>query len=862
MRIITTIITTLLSLTTAYGQNAEVRGVVLDKDDNSPIAGVIVQVKDSSDATIRYTITNDKGAFSIKYNTQNLDFMLNFQCMSYRSHKLELNKIISPIIVHLTPQPTQLKDVIVKAPDIEQCNDTLTYYMGKYVRPQDKNISDVLKRLPGIKIEENGEIKYNGEPINKFYIDGADFMDGRYGLATENIAPSDVASVEVLENHQPIQVLRGLEFSQQAGLNIKLKEESRHKWVGILNGGGGFSPLLYDASLFAMRIAGNWQNMETVRVNNTGWNPASQSQRHIEDRIFSGGYTDNLWEDYISVGLSSSPIDERRTRDNFSVLTNTSNSWHVDDGKDIKFNLTHESDRLDYVTGYETNYFDENIASFTERNIMRTQTHRLGSQWAYQLNRPTLFLKDNLYIDADWNNAVSSIGGTISLSQSAKTPSFSATNDLQFVKRIDNNLLTVYSRNKYTYKPQSLNIITDNPVLQDITVGDFRSVTEARYGWLINRWSIYARGGLDFNLHSINSNLQGLEILYPTKNDMNFSLLNTYVSPEASYKSQKWLLTLSAPVYYHLHDVRNKIVGENLTKDYIAIATFFYLRYQINAKLDFVTQLKYSLTLPEVSMYMQNIFITDFRNLYMADPVTEHREERSAAINFRYRNPITSLFFNLAGKIEWNHNPHMQNQLFIDDYILTTFSPVDNDSKTLAINGSTSKGLRSGRITLSLDASYVQVWATSMRQNIELPYIQRVMSVQPNLKGYFTNWLSVDYRLLYANNALDINHVEKSNYNVLKQNLAFTFVPNNDWQISIGGEHYYTKFSSGNSVNLTLLDVSVRWTVSKRMELSLGTMNLLNKREYQYANYGILNETNYMYGIRDRSVMASIQIRL
>lgn len=862
MRIITTIIITFWSLAIAYSQDTEVRGVVLDKDDNSPIAGVIVQVKNSSDVTILYTITDDKGVFDIRYCNKNQEFVLSFQSMGYRPYKIGLNKIISPITVYLIPQPTQLKDVIVKAPDIEQRSDTLTYYMSKYAKAQDKNIADVLKRLPGIKVEENGEIKYNGEPINKFYIDGVDFMDGRYGLATENIAPSDVASVEVLENHQPIQVLRGLEFSQQAGLNIKLREEARHKWVGILNGGTGFSPLLYDASVFAMRIAGNWQNMETVRVNNTGWNPASQSQRHTEDRIFSAGYTDNLWEDYISVGQAFSPIDERRTRDNLSVLANTSNSWRVGDGKDIKFNLTYESDRLDYVTGYETNYFDENIASFTERNKMRTQAYRLGSQWAYQLNRPTLFLKDNFYIDAVWNKAVSDIGGTLSLSQRAKTPSFGATNDLQLVKRIDNHLLTISSRNRYIYKPQSLNIITGKPVLQDITTGDFRSVTEGRYGWLISRWSIYVRGGMDFDHHRLNSDLQGLEISYPTENDMNFSLLNTYISPEASYKSQKWLLTLSAPVYYHLYDVRNKTASENLTKNYIAIGPSFYLRYQINAKLDLAAQLKYSLTPPEAGMYVQNIFMTNFRDLYMSEPVSEYREERSAAFSLRYRNPITSLFFNLVGKFEWNHNPHMQNQLFIDDYILTTFQPVDNDDKNLTINGSLSKGLMSGRITLSLDAGYKQEWATSMRQNTELPYILKTVAVQPNLKGYFTKWFSVDYRLLYTNNALNINEDEKSNYQVLKQNLTFTFVLDTDWQIAAGGEHYYTRFSSGNSVNLVLLDASVRWSVSKRVDLSVVGMNLLNKREYRYASYGMLDETNYMYGLRGRNVMASIQIRL
>ena len=862
MRTITTINMILLGLAIAYGQDAEVSGVVLDKEDNSPIAGVIVRIKDSSDVTILYAITDDKGVFNIKYKTQNSDFILSFQCMSYRPYKLALNKVISPVIVHLILQPTQLKDVIVNAPGIEQRSDTLTYYTSKYARVQDKNIADVLKRLPGIKVEENGEIKYNGEPINKFYIDGVDFMDGRYGLATENIAPSDVASVEILENHQPIQVLRGVEFSQQAGLNIKLKEEARHKWVGIFKGGGGFSPLLYDASLFAMRMAGNWQNMETVRVNNDGWNPASQSQRQLEDRIFNVGYTDNLGEDHISVRPPSSPIDERRTRDNFSVLANTSNSWRVGKSKDIKFNLMYESDRLDYRTGYETDYFDASIASFTESNIMRTQAHHLGSQWAYQLNRPTLFLKDNFYIDAHWNKTVSDIGGTLSLSQRAKTPSFGATNDLQFVKRIDNNLVTVSSRNRYIYKPHSLDIITGKPILQGITTDDFRSVTEARYGWFINRWNIYARAGIDFNYYSIHSNLQGLEISYPTQNDMHFSLVNTYISPEASYTSQKWLLTLSAPVYYHLYDVRDKFAGENLTKNYIALSPSFYLLYHINAKLDFAARLKYSLTPPEADMYMRNIFMTNFRNLYRPQLVSAYKEERSATVNLRYRNPLTSLFFNLTGEFEWNHNPCMQNQLFIDDYILTTFSPVDNDSKTFAIYGSSSKGLMSGKITFSLDAAYQQVWTTSMRRNVELPYILKMISVQPCLKGYFTNWFSVDYRLQYVNNALNIDQVEKSNYTVLKQNLTFTFVPNNDWQIAAGGEHYYTQFSSGNSVHLILLDASVRWTVSKRADLSLVAMNLLNKCEYRYASYGMLNETNYRYGIRGRSVLASIQIRL
>lgn len=70
------------------------------------------------------------------------------------------------------------------------------------------------------------------------------------------------------------------------------------------------------------------------------------------------------------------------------------------------------------------------------------------------------------------------------------------------------------------------------------------------------------------------------------------------------------------------------------------------------------------------------------------------------------------------------------------------------------------------------------------------------------------------------------------------------------------------KFSSGSSVNLLLLDASIRWNVSKKVDISLTAANLFNQREYRYASYGLLSETEYMYRLRGRSVMASIQVRL
>ena len=861
MRLITTIIVIFLGLTITYGQTKEICGKVFDKEDNSPIAGAIVQVKDSSDNSYQYTITNDKGEYCIRYNVSVAELM-RFQCMGYKSQEVSISEIQSNNTIYMVSQPTQLRDVIIKAPDIEQRSDTLSYYMSKFATAEDKKIADVLKRLPGIKVEDNGQIKYNGEPINKFYIDGSDFMDGRYGIATENINPADVASVEVLENHQPMQVLKGLEFSQQAGLNIKLKEEARRRWIAILNGGVGLSPLLFDASAFAMRIDGKWQSMESIRINNTGWNPASQSTQHIYNDIFGNGYVDKLWDDYINIGISSSPIDESRTRDNFSFIANTSNSWHIGESKDMKFNLTYEGDRLDYLTGYETDYFNDEIPSFKERNSMRTQAHRLNGQWELQVNRPTIFLKDNLYIDADWNSARSNVGGTMSLSQKVETPSFSATNDLQLVKRIDDNLLTVSSRNRYSYKPHALFVSGPENAVQDITSGDFRSVTEARYGWIFGRWKVYARGGVDFNYHDMASSLTRLELPYVMQNDVNFSLLNTYLAPEVSYESYKWKVRLSVPTSYNLHHIRDKKATDNTTNNYVAVNPSLYVRHQINAKMEIAAQLRYSLTPPKASTYISGLMMTDFKNLCMDTPITEYSNTRSVMMTFKYRNPITSLFFNLTGKYEWNSNPYMTNQLFMDNYILSTILPTRNDDHNLILNGGISKGLMSGRMTVGLDAGYIQMWDNAMRQNSISPYMLQALNIQPYLKGHFANWFSADYRLAYSKNTIDIEDATSSNYDALKQYLTLTFVPAKKWHIAIGGEHYYTKFSSGSSGNLILLDASVRWNVSKKVDTSLVAANLLNQREYRYASYGLLSETEYMNRLRGRSIMAIIQVRL
>ena len=838
-----------LNLTLCHGQENTVVGIVTDKESGGPVAGAIVQAVGGK----VYAITDKDGRFSLKGETS----QIRVQSMGYRSIVVDVAE--GPLHIKMIPEATQLKDVIVKAPDIIQKSDTLVYSMSKWAQEQDRNIADVLRRLPGVEVAKDGTVKYNGEPINKFYIDGSDFVNDRYGVATNNISPDDVSSVEIMENHQPVKVLEGLEFSQQAGLNIKLKEAARARWIGILNGGMGAEPLLYDASLFAMRIAKKWQNMETLRLNDTGWNPSSQSQRHTDYALLNSGYNDNPWPDYIAIGTTSAPLDELRTRDNLSFLAQSSNARHVADGFDVKLNATYQADRLDFANSCTTRYFDKNIPSFLEQNTMRSHEHLLNGEWSLQLNRHNNYLKDNLSVDALWNRATSAVSGTQTLQQQSDLPALDISNDLQLVSRIDSHLLTISSHNRYAHRPHSL---TADNILQDLTTDDFRSVTEARYGWLLRRWSFYARGGIDLNLHRFQSSLGGLMLPdYPLEGRRDFTVLKTYVSPEARYQHRRWWLTLSLPIGYYYYHVADRLADTSTGKHLMTISPMVYVRHQPTAKTDISAYLNYSLQPVAPSSYTQTVVMSDFRNLTFQKPSAESMRQRSAFVRLRYRNPITSLFANLSVKYQQDYQPLMQNQLFIGDRILTEFVACGNDISVTQLNGGISKGLWSAKITIGIDASLGHSNARMMRQNVEQPYTSTFITLAPKFTGKFTRWLSCDYRLTYTNNQYKVDAV-KAIHSALRQNLSVTFLPTDQWHIAFGAEHYYTRFSTDQTASITFLDASVRWLLSKRIDLALAATNLLDETDYRYTSFGSLSESFYSFNLRPRNIIIKMQIKI
>ena len=827
-------------------QAQDISGRLLDARSHEPVAGAVVKAVGGKG----FVASKLDGSFKLT----GLADSISIRCMGYDSVVLPLPLAGRDIL--MPPNETTLREVTVQSPDIFQHGDTLVFNVGKYATSADDAIIDVIKRLPGVKVENDGTIMYQGKPINKFYIDGNDFIGDSYGLATNNISKDDVAAVEVMENHQPVKALEDIEFSDQAGINLKLKETARSRWVGVANAASGFSPLLYSGSAYSMRLARKMQNMFTVKADNTGWNPDNEIRDHSYEPMFSSEYKPQLWREYISADIIGSPLAENRTRDNLSWIADAIMSWGGG-GVSNRIKINYIGDRLDYAQSSVTDYFSSDIADFVQDERLRKRRHTLTVGYKTEVNRKQYFLKDNIILSGDWQHAFSSVSGSMGLNQDVCRHNLAAINDLRLVKKTDNRIFTLSSRNSFSHCPSSLKVTADyGTPCQNVAINDFRSTTESQYGWIKGYWRIYIDGGIDLSSHHLNAALTGFPAPYEDAGIYNAFVSDVHASPKAQYNRRGWRIEASAPVRWHHYHLSGN-------HDFFTFNPGIYVHRQLTARSEISAGADYSTSAPAPSMFVDCTVLSDYRNLFMSFPVDKSTGMTALSATYRYRNPLAAFFCNGTAAYTHVRSPYITNQLFDNDFILTTYSPAATSSDAFLAKGGFSKGLCHSRLVLGVDVAFTSTASSTMRNNIRQRFRQNIIQAKPYLKGSLTRWLSMDYALDLSVNTLKISNQKASDATSLNHRLSFTFIPADRLNFSVGTEHYFTHFGDGmtKDANLVLVDASASYQLTSAIRLGLTARNLLDSKQFRYTSFGSLSQTDYSFGIRPRNILMSFQMR-
>ena len=216
--------------------------------------GIVAMLQPSDSSIIAYATTDVQGRYTIRASTRLSEVLVRVRGFNIKEQVRRIKTASQTLDFNVDWESIALREVEVKARKLWGSRDTLNYLVSAYTRDHDRTIGDVLKQLPGITVEDNDVIKYQGTAINHFYIENLDMLQGRYNLATEGIRAEDVATVQVLENHEHINALQDQTAPGSAAINLRLKDKAKGVWSksADLSGGGYADGMLWAATLQAM----------------------------------------------------------------------------------------------------------------------------------------------------------------------------------------------------------------------------------------------------------------------------------------------------------------------------------------------------------------------------------------------------------------------------------------------------------------------------------------------------------------------------------------------------------------------------------------------------------------------------------
>lgn len=878
--------TYMLLIVVAFSAVAQVNvtGKVIDKESNEPLTGASVIVKGADGKIKKFASSKADGAFAMTLPLVN-GCRLEVAMMSFAKQSIPLDSVTFPLTVYMEPGTTLLKEVTVKADRIREQGDTITYNVGSFAQQQDRSIGDVLKRMPGIDVAKNGKIQYQGEDINKFYIEGSDLLGGKYGIATNGISHDDVGAVKVMENHQPMQVLSGISFSDKAAINLKLKNKAKATWTFHGDAGGGYSwqpeGAIWDGELFAMAVMPSFQNITTFRTNNTGEDLSSSS---ID--FFAGRRNTGLSR-YVSVGLPGVPsLSEKRTLFNRSFLVLTNSLWKLKNGE-FKVNIDYSFNRVTADASNTTTYFLPDVGQrgrevsrpydgnriITENRSGTEHSHSLSGKFIYELNRRTAFINNTLRTNVDWDDVDLVTSGSIPNEQSAKLPDYYVSNNFKMIKRFKgNHLVTLQSVNEWESLPQTLTLTmvpdaadamyrvpTSNKFSQHISDHAFYTHESAAYAFNIKGVTLSLEGGIKGYFRSMDSQLPDFPEEVPglTENVVNTNYMTVYADPEFEYWVRRVNISLNLPVSY-AHYTFDKAIANH---DEVYFSPSLSFDWKPNNRFSGSFSGGLGRSPMNMNLIHPGLIMTNYRTLKAGTEQFYNSSSQNVSASVSYKHTRHGLFANGIVMQSWNHVPYTMSQQLYGDYVVYSYADADNDSRMLMAMGSVGKTLDFMRGSCNVNGSFSRNESQLFSQQQSVNSVSTGWSIGGKINGNPCRWFSFDYSIDYSDSRLTMNGMSESWLSTMENELSLTFIPYRRWQWTVSGEHYRNEITENSFKNVVMLDTKLIYQFNKRIELAASLTNILNKRSYNYITYSQLSSFESQRQLRGRQLLFSITLR-
>ena len=719
-----------------------VSGTVIDKEDNSPVMQATVQLLTLPDSVMAVgNVTNTNGYFNVEARPGK--YVLKVSFIGYTSYTKDLQLSASKSSVNvgkiaLGTDAIMLKEAVVtaEAPPVTVSGDTLGYNASAYRTPEGAALEELVRKIPGAEVDDDGNVKLNGKNISKLLVDGKEFFGGDVKTGLRNLPADMVERINAYDRQSDNARITGIDDGEEeAVLDLTVKKGMNQGWIGNFDAGigdgksedGSENPTLYSVNANVNRFASHGSNASQFSI--------IGRTNNVNDMRFGGGggprwRRNNGLTTTRELGLNYAMENEKvefgasaqynyRDNDAFQVGQNESflptgnssfqNSKGTNRGKNQDLNANM---RFEWKVDSMTTFFMRGNLSWGDSE---NSSNSLSATFNSDPYAVVTDLNQYLNFDADANEKLDAIRVNASQSGSLSDGnSLSANTNMQLTRRLNDEgrnitfrLIGSYSdsesnrySNNYTryYGGDGIPTFREDTIRRYITTptNNYKLGAEVSYSEPLAE-KVYLQFRYRFQYgysESDNSTYDLLHSLYPTNyvlgilpNDFAESWLDQYQSKYAEYQTydhdarvmlrinrETW--RMSAGIAFRPQQTKLKYIkGET---DTIATRTVFNFSPEVDFRYqpERQTQLRFSYRGRSSSPSMENLL-----------PITDD----SNPLNVRIGNP--------GLKPSFSHNLELRFNTFNMDAQRGIFSHVSGSFTQNAISNINTYDVATGKKT-------------------------------------------------------------------------------------------------------------------------------------------------------------------
>ncbi|PWN68687.1 hypothetical protein C1631_018600 [Chryseobacterium phosphatilyticum] len=877
-----------------------VSGKITD-DDGVAIPSASVTIEEpGKDAILAYGITNSKGEYKVTFTSGETNVDLKVKAFNQKSVIKQISNSDQTLNFKMQSEATEIKEVQLKTKMITARGDTISYDLKAFNSKNDRTLADVMRKIPGIEVNKDGTILYQGNAINKFYVNGKDLMEGGYGTINNSLPKDAVQKVEVLENHQPVKILQDKVPSDQAAINIKLKNSVTMTGRGEVGTGFG-DPWLWNVKLTPMFFGQKSQWVVNYKTNNMGEQVENEGNILAFGSSWEGRRSNISQNNWLSVENASTPdLPVKRYLMNSVHYLSANYLTNIDKKKEweLKANANYTNNAVEresnsmttdiqqgtqYKTRFLNNFYTDKLKgeliftknakkgffkntttfsqfwnadrAFAERNDKTG--YRYGNE---ALESPTSSFQNSLSTIIPWKEKMVNLKSYISYQNDKQVLEISPANYLQFPYKASGS--TDFS---------IINFAPGSSALQSFRIRSLDTSHSANISFSTKGWTFTPQVGIDFSTDKLTTNFDGSTInntpdfsSLAYENDLKFTRVNPSASVGINYKSEAWSLYSNFPVNFNNIKAEDQFRNVSKSLNKVTFTPNIFAQYSFASFFKASMNGSISNNFGDIQTAYAGYILTSPGGFNVMDPKNPipQATTKNGGLRLEYRNPLNNLFFNAGYRLSDVKNNLLASSA-VNELGFSVIEYIERENKRTSNTyyAEIGKYFPKFKTNASLTFNTTNSKSESRRNDQDINTKNNANTLGFKFNNTYFSWMSVDFNMTKSwnkqSNGIIQNNLGKTEG--YTHNLNVFFYPLENHTIGFYWDQINSKLGD-TKLNNGFFDVSYQfsWT-KKKVDFELKWMNIADRKVFERINVGDATITQTTMQLRPSQVMFTVK---